>query len=39
LPEMLTAAHGDAVAAAVDRDLVARALGDVARLADAVRGS
>jgi hypothetical protein len=39
LPEMLTAARGDAVAAAVDRDLVARALGDVARLADAVRGS
>jgi hypothetical protein len=39
LPEMLVAARGEAVAAAVDREVVAGALGDVARLADAVRGS
>jgi len=39
LPEMLVAARGEAVAAAVDRDVVAGALRDVAQLADAVRGS
>jgi hypothetical protein len=39
LPEMLVAARGEAVAAAVDREVVAGALGDVARLADAVRSS
>jgi hypothetical protein len=39
LPEMLVAARGEAVAAAVDREVVAGALDDVARLVDAVRGS
>ena len=39
LPEMLQEAGGDAVAAAVDPDMVARAVGEVERLAAAVRGS
>jgi len=39
LPEMLRAAGGESVAAAVEPDLVARAADDVARLAEAVRGS
>jgi hypothetical protein len=39
LPEMLRAAGGAPVADAVDPALVARAVDDVARLADAVRGS
>ena len=39
LPEMLAAAGGEVVAAAVDPDVVAGAVGDVARLADSVRGS
>jgi hypothetical protein len=39
LPEMLRAAGGDAVASAVDAAAVARAVDDVARLANAVRGS
>jgi hypothetical protein len=39
LPEMLRAAGGAAVAAAVDPALVARAVDDVARLANVVRGS
>jgi hypothetical protein len=39
LPEMLQAAGGESVAAAVDAAAVARALDDVARLAHAVRGS
>ena len=38
LPEMLRAV-GDRVAAAVDPDVVERAVDEVARLADAVRGS
>jgi hypothetical protein len=38
LPEMLTEAGGAAVADAVERDVVAGALDDVVRLADAVRG-
>jgi hypothetical protein len=37
LPDMLRAAGGEAVAANVDPDLVARAVDDVARLAHAVR--
>jgi len=36
---MLQEAGGDAVAAAVDPDMVARAVGEVERLAAAVRGS
>ena len=39
LPEMLQEAGGGAVAATVDPDLVARAVGEVERLAAAVRGS
>ena len=39
LPEMLAAAGGEVVASAVDPDVVAGAVGDVARLADSVRGS
>ena len=39
LPQMLRAAGGESVAAAVDPAVVTRATGDVARLAEAVRGS
>jgi hypothetical protein len=39
LPEMLRAAGGDRVAAAVDPEVVAHAVDDVARLAATVRGS
>jgi len=39
LPEMLAEAGGGVLAAAVDPDVVAGAVGDVARLADSVRGS
>jgi hypothetical protein len=39
LPEMLSEAGGDAVAAAIDPDVVAGAVGEVASLAAAVRGS
>jgi hypothetical protein len=39
LPEMLREAGGGAVAVAVDPDVVARAVGEVERLAVAVRGS
>jgi hypothetical protein len=39
LPDMLRAAGGEGVAAAVERDVVDRAIDDVARLAEAVRGS
>ena len=39
LPEMLVAAGGGAVAAAVDPEVVAGAVGEVARLGASVRGS
>jgi hypothetical protein len=39
LPEMLVEAGGEPVAAAVDPDVVAGAVDDVARLAESVRGS
>ena len=38
LPEMLRAAGGESVAGAVDPAVVAKAVDDVARLAEAVRG-
>ena len=39
LPEMLQEAGGDTLAETVDPDLVAAAVGEVERLAAAVRGS